>query len=390
MAIAAACVIAVAAVWPPRASPHNPITTTVLFNREVAKILQQKCLQCHSGDGMAMDLTTYAEARPWAVAIKEEVLARRMPPWPAEPGYGQFANDVGLTARDREFLVSWIDGGVPEGDGAAPAYLDHSAHWMLGTPDALVTAKPGVVVEPGRPIEFQRFIIDTGVTRETWLRAIDYKPSDKRVVRAAFFTVAGTGQYLGGWSPWRTTLQVPDGTAIRLPARARIAVDVLYQSAPDRVVDTPQLGLYFAGAAPAREITTTVLEPPVSARTAAGAGSSRLTAAHPLRVDTAIVEVRPELGPGARSIEVKAKRPDGSSQVLLWIRKFREEWQTSYVFQQPQMLPKGTVLQAVAYFDAAPAHTASPLRVVVSSYEPPPAPVTDALELRPPASARQR
>jgi hypothetical protein len=258
---------------------------------------------------------------------------------------------------------------------------------MLGAPDALVTAKPGVVVEPGRPIEFRRFIIDTGVTKETWLRAIDYKPSDKRVVRAAFFTVAGTGQYVGGWSPWRTTLQVPDGTAIRLPARARIAVDVLYQAAPDRVVDTPQMGLYFASAAPTRELTTIVLEPPVSARTAVG-GSSRLTAALPLRADTAIVEVRPEPGPGARSIEVQAKRPDGSSQVLLWIRKFREEWQTSYVFQQPQMLPKGTVLQAVAYYNAAAEHTASPLRVIVSSYEPPPAPVRGALGPRPPASAR--
>src|SRR5689334_19730142 len=100
---------------PRPAYPHNPTTTTVLFNREIATLLQRKCLQCHADGKMAMPLTTYAQARPWAEAIKEEALARRMPPWPAERGFGVFSNDIGLTPREFEFLTSWIDGGVPEG-----------------------------------------------------------------------------------------------------------------------------------------------------------------------------------------------------------------------------------------------------------------------------------
>src|SRR5262249_16634683 len=68
---------------PRPAYSHNPTTTTVLFNREIATLLQRKCLQCHAEGKMAMPLTTYTQARPWAEAIKEETLARRMPPWPA-------------------------------------------------------------------------------------------------------------------------------------------------------------------------------------------------------------------------------------------------------------------------------------------------------------------
>src|SRR5215510_12011218 len=83
-------------IWPHAILSHNPISTTVLFNREIVAVLQNKCLQCHGDGKMAMSLATYADARPWAVAMKEEVLARRMPPWPAEAGYGAFANDVGL------------------------------------------------------------------------------------------------------------------------------------------------------------------------------------------------------------------------------------------------------------------------------------------------------
>jgi hypothetical protein len=63
--------------------------------------------------------------------------------------------------------------------------------------------------------------------------------------------------------------------------------------------------------------------------------------------------VRPELGPGGRSIELRARRPDGSVDVLLWIREFRQDWQTPYVFRRPVALPAGTVIQATASFEPA-------------------------------------
>ena len=59
---------------------------------------------------------TYAAARPWAVAIKEEVLERRMPPWGAVKGFGDFRNDKALTPEQLELIVSWVGGGVPEGE----------------------------------------------------------------------------------------------------------------------------------------------------------------------------------------------------------------------------------------------------------------------------------
>ena len=54
--------------------------------------------------------------RPWAVAIKEEILRRRMPPWGAIKGFGEFRNDQALTPEEMERIVSWTDGGVPEGE----------------------------------------------------------------------------------------------------------------------------------------------------------------------------------------------------------------------------------------------------------------------------------
>jgi len=63
-----------------------------------------------------MALLTYAEVRPWAQAIKEEVHERRMPPWGAMKGFGEFAGDNSLTAEEIHLLADWVEGGAPEGD----------------------------------------------------------------------------------------------------------------------------------------------------------------------------------------------------------------------------------------------------------------------------------
>lgn len=98
------------------APPHDIITTPITWDREISRIVYERCAACHHDGGQAFSLMTYAAARPWAVAIKEEVLERRMPPWGAVKGFGDFRNDQGLTPEQLELITSWVGGGVPEGE----------------------------------------------------------------------------------------------------------------------------------------------------------------------------------------------------------------------------------------------------------------------------------
>src|SRR3984957_17136736 len=98
------------------APAHDIITTAITWDREISRIVYERCASCHHNGGQAFSLMTYAEARPWAVAIKEEVLERRMPPWGAVKGFGDFRNDQGLTPEQLELITSWVGGGVPEGE----------------------------------------------------------------------------------------------------------------------------------------------------------------------------------------------------------------------------------------------------------------------------------
>jgi hypothetical protein len=95
---------------------HDIISTAVTWDREISRIVYARCASCHRASGTAFPLMTYDQARPWAAAIKESVLRRRMPPWGAVKGFGEFRNEEALTPDQIEFVTSWADGGTPEGD----------------------------------------------------------------------------------------------------------------------------------------------------------------------------------------------------------------------------------------------------------------------------------
>src|SRR6202171_1411842 len=97
---------------------HDIITTNITWDREILRIIHARCASCHRPDGRAFSLMTYNEARPWAVAIKEETLERRMPPWGAVKGFGDFRDDQGLTQEELHLISDWVEGGAPEGDPA--------------------------------------------------------------------------------------------------------------------------------------------------------------------------------------------------------------------------------------------------------------------------------
>src|SRR5437016_11059729 len=124
---------------------------TVTFAKDVAPILQEKCQECHHAGSMApMSLVTYAEARPWAKAIRQRVITRQMPPWHIDKTVGiqQFKNDMSLTDEQIQTIVQWADAGAPPGDPKdmpSPKPWQDEDTWKatkeLGPPDLVIKAE---------------------------------------------------------------------------------------------------------------------------------------------------------------------------------------------------------------------------------------------------------
>ena len=362
---------------------HKPITTNILFKNEIAQIFQRKCFQCHSDNNVAMSLTTYTEARPWARAIREEILERQMPPWQAVPGYGHFANDISLNTREKEIILSWADGGAPSGvlkaeESIPPVYVPTAPTWDHGEPDLVLPISAGHPVPSGATFEIKRFVVDTKLAAAKRIRAIGLKQGDRRVLRHAAFYDEATGRWIGGWTPWQTLSKLPDNVAVRLPANARVAVEIGYTGTDQDVIDKSELGLYFEDGVGAAADAIKLVAPESSL--AAGASALRVRVETKLAAATKVLAFWPKPGAGARSVEISAATPDGVTTPLLWINEFRPEWPTPYVLASAVDLPRGSRLMMTTYFDN-PAEQATVIR--------PEAWVVTAAASRP-ASARQK
>ena len=356
--------------WPRLARSHGSITTTVLFDREIVRILNSHCVMCHNDQSLAFPLSTYEQTWVRGRDIRTQILRRHMPPWSAVAGYGMFVNDNNLTVRETQFMVSWVEGLGPRNAGtvflnvARPDAAStevraeaHVGHWQLGEPDLSRPLTP-TRVEPGQSDFVQRLVIDPGLVSERQMRALEYQPGDRRVVRAATFSVEGTGQWLGSWTPWYGFVKLPDGVSARLPARSRIVADVHYRSTDRPVVDQGTLGLFFTPK-PSAVSSDVVLE-------AKAISSDKLRATTRLSRDTRVWALRPDLVPGIASIEVSARTPDGGTEILLLARNPGIEWPTPYIMKAPRLLRRGTEVSFVVQKPSASA--GGRMRLTMSRY----------------------
>ncbi len=357
-------------------SSHDPITTKVMFNKEIIRILERNCLGCHAPNKIKADipLTTYEEARPWAKAIKEEVLEKRMMPFQAVKGYGRFQHDYVLPQRDIELLVSWIEGGAPRGE--AKDYprqqiekLIQGDSWPLGQPDVVLQPEKETRLEPQGDDEKEgeetRCIVLPTQLKETHrLSAIDFQPGNGAVVHAASFhrlspltKAAGkssacgmAGETLGVWVPAQSATKMPEGVGQRLEADSAIVLKIHYRRNGEAATDLSRLALYFAKSAAGKQVRNLPISPaPVTIP--ANAENHAVKASLTLSSAAEAVAIRPLLFPFGQSIEVAAYRPDGSIEVLIVAKNYRYDWQPVYQFRKPIPLPKGTRIEVTAYFD---------------------------------------
>lgn len=378
LAVAAALAIGWTS-WPQRLSSHEVVNTKVTFDREIVRILKRKCLACHSEGNLAIPLTTYEQTRPWARAIEEELLRRHMPPWRAVPGYGQFVNDMALTNRELQFFVAWIEGNGPKTkDQRLVVNIDQGTtppserltldvdRWQLGNPDLL---KPLAThsIAAGQGDHVRHEIIDLGLNSDRSIRALEFNPGDRRVVRAAFFSLQETGQWLGSWTPWYGVTTLPEHTAYRVPAGSHVVAEIHYRSGSQPIEARSSVGLYFAAGPVAHSPMDVVVE--AKREGASNPPSQKFRGSVTIPSAVNLLAFKPEIEAGVESVEVSARKPDGTVQVLLLLRDVLPEWPTPYILKEPVPLPNNAELTATFYYNSAAA-TPPPaaLKVTVSVY----------------------
>ena len=198
-------------------------------------------------------------------------------------------------------------------------------------------------IEAGDANGIRRVSIDLALTSERRVRAVEYMPGDRRVVRAAFFSIQETGQWIGSWTPWYGFVELPPASSYRLPAGSHIVAEIHYRGVKERVVEQGTLGLFLADKPTPNTISDVVLE------TKTPVAENRFRAETRLTGDVYAVALRPEISPTAKSLEVSVRNPDGSTEVLLFAKDIPVDWPTPYIFKNPVLLRRGALLSVTAY-----------------------------------------
>ncbi len=311
-----------------------------------------------------MALTTYDEARPWAKAIKLNVVSRTMPPWHAAPEFaGLFVNERTLTEEQIRTIADWVDGGAVKGNPTVQEVaIDESATntWIEQEPDLVIELPEPYLV--GDEVEdlYKRFPVK--VTRDQlpnarWIRSIEYQP-DSEVVHH----FAATNLY--GITPGGGPIVFPPGFGQEFLPDQQIVIEMHYHKEPGpgtAVWDQSRLGLSFWPAGTRIDypilVETFVNKdfeiPPGQANYVA---ESNFTFAE----DAIILSLLPHMHLRGKSALYVATFPDATTQRLLYVPNYDFNWQHGYEFRSPPVMPAGTKVQFQVTFDNSAANLANP------------------------------
>jgi hypothetical protein len=358
-------------------SYRGPRSENISYARDVAPILQNKCIACHSvGNIGPFAMTSYEKVTGWADMIHEVLLDRRMPPWHADPHYGKFVNDRTLTTAESQTLTQWITAGCPRGEGADPLLAVAANYpstapsempWALGQPDYLVKAPAQDVPATGL-VDYRYVDSDFVAPQDMWLRAAVTHPGVTKVVhhiivrmrRPAGYTGPASESYLfTTWVPGLGEGELPADTGLFVPKGARFNFEIHYTTDGQPHTDESVVGLYVAKQTPkmsfeVRAAQTRELDIPP------GVASANHTALYYFSKDSIVYALAPHMHLRGSWFKFQLIEPDGHHEVMLSVPNYDFNWQTSYRLAVPKRVPAGSWMVCTGGFDNSPLNPANP------------------------------
>jgi mono/diheme cytochrome c family protein len=383
--------LSVAAASLPRAFPAQ--SPAVVFNKDVLPILQRNCQTCHRpGEVGPMSFLTYESTRPWARAIKEAVLSKKMPPWFADPRYGEFRNQPSLTESDIKTLAAWADSGALEGDPRdKPEPIQWPAGWRIA-PDVIVSMPEPFNVPAKGSGEIKAFVVPNPFKEDTWVNSIEIRPGVPSVVHHVMVQIAdkspNTVPFSWGAPPptcvpqaseafqetpdLRALAQVPKSFAILeavyvpgspvtnfqfgdsaklIPGGGDLRIEVHYTPNGKAVSDQTRVGFKLAKETPQRRYVTLAPKSMANPKYRIPAGEPNWETRGELEFarDAELVWLMPHMHLRGKDMTFNLISPYGHRETVL-SAKFDFNWQLGYELE-PIRLRKGTRMEVIAHHD---------------------------------------
>jgi hypothetical protein len=341
------------------------------FYADVLPILQNRCQECHRPGSIApMPLVTYKEVRPWAQAIRANVIGRKMPPWFADPCCGTFANDRSLTPGEIETLTSWASARGPAGDPKdAPPPKAWPEHGNLPAPDAVLPMPQTFAIPDKGPIDYQRFVIPTGFQTDRWVQAVEVLPGSRAVIHHAVVYIREAGEtwtkgpvtsdLLAVYAPGSGVQTFPEGMAKLIPKGAALVMELHYTPNGHATTDRSSVAMMFAKDPPAKRVISLQLVR-TDLNIPAGDRDYHISAWGTLPNDALLLDFFPHMHLRGKAFEYDVIPQGGRPLPLLRVSHYDFHWQLLYTLAKPLPLKRGAQLSVTAWYDNSPNNPQNP------------------------------
>ena len=345
---------------------------TPTFARDVAPILYRNCSSCHHPNEVApFSLLTYHDAQKRAAQLAIVCEKRVMPPWKAEHGYGEFANERRLTDAQIATLKQWAKAGAPEGDPkTAPPIPQYTDGWQLGKPDMIISMPKAYTIPASGPDVNRSFVVPVHLPADRYIRAAEMRPGNRRIVHHAiaiydksgaarklemqqggpgsgYVSFGGPGFVpaggLPGYAPGMGAQVFPLDSSGTLPKDVDVVFGMHYHPDGKAESDQTSIGLYFTDKKPTRSSVLMALGV-LNLDIAAGEKSHLEKDDFTLPVDVEMDNVFEHMHLIGKTCKMWAELPDHSTIPLIKINDWDFSWQTTYHLKKRLSLPKGTIL----------------------------------------------
>jgi len=360
------------------------------FARDVAPLVYEKCASCHHpGSTAPFSLLTYDDVKKRASQITAATRAGYMPPQLPEPGYGDFAGDPRLTQDQIATIAAWASNGAPEGTVAdIPPPPIFPEGWQLGKPDLVLEAGSSFQLPAAGPDLYWNVIFTPNVTTRRWVRAIEIRPGQPRLVHHANLLVdragsahlheASPGKGFPGmdlvigrspfdpdgnflfWKPGAAPHIEPDGFAWRLDPGNELVLNMHLQPSGKKEEVRPSIGLYFTDQPRTKFPLLVQLENDQALDIPADARDFTISDDFRLPMDADVLAIYPHAHYLGKLLEAWATLPDGSRKWLVRIPAWDPNWQAVFYYREPVFLPKDSVIHMRYHYDNSAANPRNP------------------------------
>jgi len=312
-----------------------------------------------------------------------------MPPWLPAPGDFKFSGELRLSDEQIALFRRWADEGSPEGDSKdAPRAPEFTPGWQLGKPDVVLSARKPYILPASGTDNYWNFIFPTNFSATCWVRAIEIRPGEKRVVHHANILLdrlhssralekhSGDGfpgmelriesetfdpdSHIFFWKPGSIAHVEPDGMALRLDPGDDLVLNTHLQPSGKPETIRPTLGLYFTEKPATQFPVLLELQNDKALDIPAGAAHFEVTDEFTLPSEVELLAIYPHAHYLGKDLLATATFPDGSSKTLIHIPRWNLNWQAVFYYDSEVVLPAGTRVSMRYVYDNSPANTANP------------------------------